>query len=170
MVDYETIDNTGCYSSVDKISGDLNGKPSETIANVKPASTTDKDHSKMTDNLHYYSSADFPDSNRQNEATTDVNSIVKHHSKLSNNDYEFPPAVNTYETPGYEISDESCHIRNSTEDNVAGEALPDDEQIYEDPGHNKEKIYVWFEEKKFRRIRESDITCKYVLIYLKINF
>ena len=168
MVDYETIDNAGYYSSVDNVSGDLNGKPTETVPDMKPASTTDKNHPKMTDNLHYYSSTDFTDSNRHCGATPDVNSIVKHHSKLSNNDYESPPAMNTYETPGYEMPDESCHIMNSTEDNVTGEALPEDEQIYEDPGHNEEKIYVWFEEKKFRRIRESDIKYVYCLFEDKI--
>ena len=141
----------------------MNGKPSGTIPDTNTASATDKDHSKMIDNLHYYSSPDFAGSDKHNEATPGVNSIstiVKHHSKVSNNDYESPPAMNTYETPGCGMSDESCQIKNSMEDNVVGEALPDDEQIYEDPGHNKEKIYVWFEEKKFRKLQESDI--KYV--------
>ena len=31
------------------------------------------------------------------------------------------------------------------------------EQIYEDPGVNKEKIYEWFEKKKYRKLRSSDI-------------
>ena len=31
------------------------------------------------------------------------------------------------------------------------------EQIYQDPGINKEKIYEWFEKKKYRKLRSSDI-------------
>ena len=145
----------------------MNGKPSGTIPDMNLASVTDKDDPKMIDSLHYYSSPDFASSDKHNEATPGVNSIstiAKHHSKMSNSDYESPPAMNTYETPGYEMSDESCQINNSMEDNVVSEALPDEEQIYEDPGHSEEKIYIWFEEKKFRKLRESDIKYVYVVI------
>ena len=31
------------------------------------------------------------------------------------------------------------------------------EQLYQDPGVNKEKIYEWFEKKKYRKLRSSDI-------------
>ena len=42
---------------------------------------------------------------------------------------------------------------------MVAEELPDDEQIYEDPGHKEEKIYVWFEKKKFRKLENSSIKC-----------
>ena len=41
--------------------------------------------------------------------------------------------------------------------NTVGEALADNEEIYEDPGHKEEKIYAWFESKKFRKIDIDDI-------------
>ena len=31
------------------------------------------------------------------------------------------------------------------------------ESTYEDPGINKEKIYEWFEKKKYRKLKTSDI-------------
>ena len=40
------------------------------------------------------------------------------------------------------------------------EELHDDEEIFEDPGHEEEEIYLWFEEKKFRKLVISSI--KYV--------
>ena len=45
-------------------------------------------------------------------------------------------------------------------DSMVDEELPDDEQIYEDPGHKEEEIYLWFEEKKFQKLEISSI--KYV--------
>ena len=31
------------------------------------------------------------------------------------------------------------------------------ESLYQDPGIKKEKIYEWFEQKKYRKLRSSDI-------------
>jgi len=94
--------------------------------------------------------------------------IVKDHNKASNNDYEALPALNTYDTPGCQVSDASYQneiatdtsdFRDGIKENIVGEALSDDEQIYEDPGHNKEEIYAWFEEKRFRKIKGNNIRC-----------
>ena len=49
-----------------------------------------------------------------------------------------------------------------TEYSTMSEALADNEEIYEDPGHKKEKIYAWFEKKKLRKLESDDI--KYVAI------
>ena len=52
------------------------------------------------------------------------------------------------------------HLRSfgdSMEYSVLSEVFPDDEQIYEDPGYKKEKIYAWFEKKKFRKIDKNHI-------------
>ena len=112
------------------------------------------------------------DSNKLSEAVPymdPTNATMKNHSKISNNDYETLPVLNMYEKAPdnwisnvpyrYEIAAASA-FRESIEGSMVDEALYDDEQIYEDPGYKKEEIYAWFEEKKFRKIRESDI--KYV--------
>lgn len=88
---------------------------------------------------------------------------VKSHSKHSNNDYEALPALHMYDKPDqlradapyqYEVA-----VPSVFRDSMMDEVLPDDELIYEDPGHKKEEIYSWFEEKKFLNIRKSDIKC-----------
>ena len=43
---------------------------------------------------------------------------------------------------------------------MVDEELHDDEEIFEDPGHEEEKIFLWFEEKKFRKFKINSI--KYV--------
>jgi len=94
--------------------------------------------------------------------------LVKDHPKASNNDYEALPALNTYETLYCQVSDASYQneiatdtsdFKGSIKESTVGEALSDDEQIYEDPGHKKEKIYAWFEEKRFRKIKGNNIRC-----------
>ena len=113
------------------------------------------------------------DNNRCSEVTPYVDPtsiIVKDHPKALSNDYEALPTLSEYETPKPQMSDTpyqyevaSNTLRDSIrEESKVSEALPDDEQIYEDPGHNKEKIYSCFENKKFRKIKRSDI--KYVAI------
>lgn len=140
------------------------------------STSTTSDHPRAVDNLNYYSSVDYTtsDSNKYSEEMPymdPISTIVKHHSVMSNNDYEAPPV---YETPRYEISsDMLCRqyeiavtstfrgsIRDSLEGSMVSEGLPD-EQIYEDPGHKEEEIYLWFEEKKFRKIKANDL--KYVI-------
>ena len=160
MVDYEIIDIPGHDSYVDKIDVDLNDIPSEAIPYMDLVSTAVKDHTLSTDDPVYYSVVNN-DSNKLIEAMPYVSPIMKHHSKMSNNDYE----VNAYDTSDYKMSDTPSQyevvstpiFRDSIVWSVVGEEFPDDEQIYEDPGHKKEEIYSWFEEKKFQKIRGSDI-------------
>jgi len=130
--DYEAIDIPNYYSSADKVIND-GGKSSEAIPYMDPSSTT-----------------------------------VKDHPKALNNDYEALPALNIYETPGYQVSDalyqnematDTSAFRDSIKESTVGEALSDDEQIYEDPGHNKEEIYAWFEEKRFWKIKTNYVRC-----------
>ena len=88
--------------------------------------------------------------------------IVKDYSKASSDDYMALPTLNEYETPH---SQSTCYFELSAHSTVGddigyttvGEALPDNEAIYEDPGHNKEKIYAWFEKKKFQVLQRNDI-------------
>ena len=126
---------------------------------------TNINHPETGDSSDYYSVV-YNDS-KLNEATCymdPVSTIAKDHSKPLRNDYETVPVLSIHETPDYwtplayqyEI-DAGSVFRNSMEDSTEDETLPDDEQIYEDPGYSKEGIYSWFEEKKFRKIKRSDI-------------
>jgi len=47
--------------------------------------------------------------------------------------------------------------RNSLDGNILCDSLPDDEKIYKDPGHVEENIYGLFEEKKFRKIKKTNV-------------
>ena len=40
---------------------------------------------------------------------------------------------------------------------VGETALPEDEQIYEDPGHIKEEIYEWFKQRNIFKIDKDSI-------------
>ena len=90
-----------------------------------------------------------------------TNTIVKHYVETSSFDYEALPKLTTlYEKADYVLPDEPYHYKAATAaftDTMVGEALPDGEQIYEDPGYDKNEIYSWFEEKKFRKLERSDI-------------
>jgi len=94
--------------------------------------------------------------------------VVKDHSNTSNDDYEALLPLNTYDTPSCQVSDtpyqneivaDTSAFKDSIKESTVGEALSDDEQIYKDPGHKKEKIYAWFEEKRFRKIKGNNIRC-----------
>ena len=94
---------------------------------------------------------------------------LKVYSKASSDDYQAIPSRNElYETPHFQLSNTPYYYQvavpstsaDNTEYSTLDEALPLDEQIYEDPGHKEEKIYAWFEKKKFRKISGNDI--KYV--------
>ena len=144
---------------MEEISGDLNEGPSETTPYMEPSSTIySRDDPDSPD---YYASV----RHELGEATCymdPTSSIVKDHRK---NDYEAVPVLSMYEEPEdltpyeYEV-DTGSIFSNSMEDSTMIETLPDSEQIYQDPGYNKEEIYSWFEKKKFRKIKRSDI--KYV--------
>ena len=92
-------------------------------------------------------------------------SNVYTNTKASSGDYM---AIHKYDTPQqshvplyYEVVVPSTNGDNA-EYSTVGEPLPPNEQLYEDPGHKKEKIYAWFEKKKFRILDRNDI--KYVII------
>ena len=97
-----------------------------------------------------------------------TSTTLKVHSKASSDDYEALPSINEYETPHFQLSNTPYYYQvaapsssaDDTEYSALDKALPIDEQIYEDPGHKEDKIYAWFETKKFRKIRGKDI--KYV--------
>ena len=86
-----------------------------------------------------------------------TNTIKDHpKGKAACGDYEYVPRLDTshYEmTCQYEEAIPST-IRSNLE---YAEPLPFNEPIYEDPGHEKEKIYAWFEKKKFRKIERNNI-------------
>ena len=99
-----------------------------------------------------------------------MDSTSSTYAKPFSDDYEALPRLSTYETLYSQISDTytpyqyevavSSIFRDNMEYSTASEALADNEEIFEDPGHKKEKIYAWFEEKKFPKIEINDI--KYV--------
>ena len=103
-----------------------------------------------------YKSGDKPNDRILYMGSTFAN--IKGYSKASSGDYEVCPAINqlNHQTLYHYEEPATCAFT----DSMVAEELPDDEQIYEDPGHNKEKIYIWFEKKKFRKLENSSI--KYV--------
>ena len=122
---------------------------------------------KATEDSVYYSSADkiIGDSNGKPMPYMDpISTIYKNHCKASSDDYKALPMLNTWETSHYEMSDiaDQYEVANSWQSTIRdntehSEVLSDNEQIYEDPGHSKEKIYAWFEKKKFRKLECADI-------------
>ena len=81
-------------------------------------------------------------------------------------DYEVIPKLDNYEQPllfddahyekaDYPLSTESTILESSTL--PAGEALPQDEKIYEDPGHVKEKIYEGFKQRNICNLDKSTV-------------
>ena len=100
------------------------------------------------------------------ETMPEMNTIhTTYHRKHQHGDYEALPMLDNCEASQYEMSDitDQCEVaipsnnRDSTKDSIVDELPTDDEQIYKDPGHKKEKIYEWFEKKKFRKLESDDI-------------
>ena len=86
-----------------------------------------------------------------------VSTIKGYYSKASSGDYEVCPAINQLDhQKSYQYEEAST---SAFTDNMVAEELVDDEQIYEDPGHKEETIYLWFEEKKFQKLEVSSIKC-----------
>ena len=106
-----------------------------------------------------------------------MHSTSNTHKDHANNDYEALPTLTAYEKLYSQISSSympyqyevavSSIFRDDMEYSTASEALADNEEIYEDPGHREEKIYAWFEKKKFLKIETNDI--KYVGSHLTIS-
>ena len=56
----------------------------------------------------------------------------------------------------------NCSKANAVQSSGENEITPNpyevpNEPIYEDPGVHKEKIYEWFEKKKYRKFKSDDI-------------
>ena len=86
--------------------------------------------------------------------------------RVVNDDYEVIPKLDNYEQPqlfddvhyevaDYPLSTGSIILESSTL--PAGEALPQDEEIYEDPGHVKEEIYEWFKQRNICNLDRSSV-------------
>ena len=94
-----------------------------------------------------------------------ISTTCKIHPKTSRNDYMTLPLLNAIETPHCQMSDTPYYYetavpstyKDHTEYSTLSEILPDNEQLYEDPGYKKEKIYEWFEKKKFQKFETNDI-------------
>jgi len=94
---------------------------------------------------------------------------------MTNDDYEDLPMQEMYENPLYEASavpyeyetSISTVTNNDLNEELYFEPLPNGEQIYEDPGHITEHIYAWFEEKKFRKLKNDEI--RFVHTCCKLN-
>ena len=75
---------------------------------------------------------------------TPNNVTLKVQPKASSGDYLAPLALNEYDTPSdillYDEAVNPSSFGNSMEYSVLSEVLPDDEQIYEDPGYKKENL------------------------------
>ena len=118
---------------------------------------------RTTDNPGYYSKL------HDHSETVNMKPTKANHPKAISNVYVPNPkassgdyvAIHQYETLRHEVVVPSTNEDNA-EYSTVGEPLPPNEQIYEDPGHKKEKIYAWFEKKKFRILDRNDI--KYVII------
>ena len=140
---------------------------------MDPTIITVEDH---PDDPSYYVSVrkiSDDDSNKFTEAAPYVDqpeAMVKDHLRTSCIDYEALPRLSTYEAAYYQASDVPYQYEVATNTSVfredsTVEVLPDNEQIYEDPGYNKEEIYSWFEEKKFRKLKRGDIKCVRYVAY-----
>ena len=91
--------------------------------------------------------------------------IVKDYSKTSGDDYMALPTLNKYEASHNQKMQAPYYFKlsahSTVEDDIGytimDEALSNNEPRYEDPGHNKEKIYACFEKKKFCVLQRNDI-------------
>jgi len=77
--------------------------------------------------------------------------------KFARNDYEPPPILpattsDVHSSNQYEIIDATGVGLYQSVD-----VLPDNEQLYEDPGHVKEKIYGWLKQKNICRLKKNYI-------------
>ena len=119
------------------------------------------------DNPNYHSSADqlHCTNNHTTEPLTYLDP-VKTIGRVVNDDYEVMPNLDNYEQPHlfddahYEVADYPLSTGNIIlESNTlpAGEALPQDEEIYEDPGHVKEEIYEWFKQRNICKLDKSSV-------------
>lgn len=121
------------------------------------------------DDIHdYYSSADqFHGTNGRTVEATPYLDPVKAISQLAEDDYEVPPHDQShlsdlfddvkYVVTGYPLPTNNGGESNAMESNVLPVGIPEDEQIYEDPGHKKEEIYEWFEQRNTYKIDKNSV-------------
>ena len=136
----------------------------------------------MYDNPNFY-----PSSNQSYGASSNTTEPLPYLDpvttlgKYNSNDYEAAPELNNYEQPHlsdlfdniqYEVADYPLPTSNSIGSNPmqngtlpVGEELPEDEQIYEDPGHIKEEIYEWFKQRNIFKIDKNNIRYINILIF-----
>ena len=74
------------------------------------------------------------------------------------NDYEPPPVLSSdiHLSNQYESVDANS-VGFDNKGYQSNGVLPDNEQVYEDPGHVKEKIYVWLERKDIYKLKKSHV-------------
>ena len=121
------------------------------------------------DNPSYYSSADICDGNHTLNSANPVAYLNPMKAESTANDYEVYETLNVYEQPeesqlysskrfsnNYEMADSSTL---SVEDSTLplGKELSSDEPIYEDPGHIKESIYEWLEQKGLSKVDKRNV-------------
>jgi len=84
---------------------------------------------------------------------------------MKRDDYEVVPTLDNYERPHidethYEVSPYLSHDHNVGKGTLlAGEILPEDEEVYVDPGHEKEEIYKWLEQRQIHKLDKKFIRC-----------
>ena len=107
------------------------------------------------ENPNYYSSVDqFHCANNHNIEPLPYLDPVKTIGRIVNDDYEALPKLDDDDVH-YEYPTESFTMQSSTLS--VGEALPEDKQIYEDPGHIKEKIYELFKQRNIRKLDKNSV-------------
>ena len=123
----------------------------------------------MYDNPNYYSSADqFLGAYDHTTEPTPYLDPVKTIGRIANEDYEVPPKLDNYERPqlfdyahyevaNYPAATGSIILQSGTLQLPVEETLPEDEQIYEDPGHIKEEIYELFKQRNICQLDRSSI-------------
>ena len=128
-------------------------------------------------NPAYYSSADLTNGNHTVTNGDPVAYLNPKKAKSSANDYEEYHMANMYEQPQKCELHTPAHLPNpyemaesstiSIEDNTPhfGKELSDGEPIYEDPGHVKESIYEWLEQKGIFKLDKRTIRCSGNLTY-----
>ena len=119
----------------------------------------------MADNIHdYYSSADqFHGANGHVVEATPYLDPMKAISQLAEDDYEVPShdqphLSDLFDDVKYAVTGYPLPTNNGAkESSVLPVGIPENEQIYEDPGHRKEEIYEWFEQKNTCKIDKNSV-------------
>ena len=122
---------------------------------------------------------DIPSHNSSTNQLLDADAITTESSyvcptktvgRFTTDDYEeAPPEYDNYsnyvqpdllDNVQYEVADYPLPTSNSTDSSalpVGEPTLPEDEQIYEDPGHIKEEIYEWFKQRNICMLDKNSV-------------